>query len=72
MMKVCSTLYCTNIFRGTAVSIVHFISIFLSETLLQMSQHMPEMKRTVSECVVAKIIDNFQQIAPQEVFMEFH
>jgi hypothetical protein len=32
---------------------------------------MPEMKRTVSGFVVAKIIDNFQQIAPQEVFMEF-
>jgi hypothetical protein len=30
---------------------------------------MPELKRTVSGFVVAKIIDSFQQTAPVEVFM---
>lgn len=35
--------------------------------ILQMSQQMPEMKRTVSGSVVSKIIDAFQQIAPLEV-----
>jgi hypothetical protein len=44
---------------------------FLSEILLEMSEQMPEMKRVVSGFVVTKIIDNFQQIVPQEVFMEF-
>jgi hypothetical protein len=37
-----------------------------------MSEQMSEVKRVVSGCVVTKIIDNFQQIVPQEVFMEFH
>jgi peptidoglycan/LPS O-acetylase OafA/YrhL len=46
-------------------------SVFVSETLLQMSQQMPEMKRTVSGFVVAKIIDTFQQIAPLEVSWSF-
>lgn len=54
---------------GTAISGINFISVFLSETLLQMSQQMPELKRTVSGFVVAKIIDSFQQTAPVEVFM---
>jgi hypothetical protein len=45
--------------------------LFISEILLEMSEQMPEMKRVVSGFVVTKIIDNFQQIVPQEVFMEF-
>lgn len=43
----------------------------LSELLLEMSEQMPEMKRVVSGFVVTKIIDNFQQIVPQEVFWSF-
>jgi hypothetical protein len=33
---------------------------------------MPELKRTVSGFVVAKIIDAFQQIDPLEVCMQCH